>query len=105
MRIYREETFGPIAAIIPYDDDDDLIAMANDTEYGLAAYVYTRDLTNAYRMIEALKFGIIGINDINPTAAGVPFGGMQTSGYGREGGDEGLFEYLEVKTAGISIQT
>jgi len=77
--------------------------MANDTEYGLAAYVYTRDLSNAYRMIEALQFGIIGINDINPTAASVPFGGMKTSGYGREGGEEGIMEYLEIKTAGISI--
>ena len=103
MRIYREETFGPIAAIVAYDDEDDLIAMANDTEYGLAAYVYTQNLSEAYKMIEALRFGIIGINDINPTAAAVPFGGMQTSGYGREGGDEGLLEYLEVKTAGISI--
>lgn len=91
------------SAIITYDDEDDLIELANDTDYGLAAYVYTQNLSNAYKMIEQLKFGIIGINDINPTAAGVPFGGMKTSGYGREGGEEGLLEYLEVKTAGISI--
>lgn len=100
MKIYREETFGPIAAVIAYDNEDDLINLANDTDYGLAAYVYTQNLSNAYKMIEQLKFGIIGINDINPTAAGVPFGGMKTSGYGREGGEEGLLEYLEVKTAG-----
>jgi succinate-semialdehyde dehydrogenase/glutarate-semialdehyde dehydrogenase len=103
MRIYREETFGPVAPIIPYDDGDDLLAMANDTHYGLAAYVYTRDISRAFRMFEGLRFGIVGINDINPTAAAAPFGGMKESGMGREGGHDGIAEYLETKLGGFAI--
>ena len=103
MLIYREETFGPVAPVIVFDDDDDVIAMANDTHYGLAAYVYTRDLATAMRSFEQLQFGIIGINDINPTSAAAPFGGMNNSGLGREGAREGLMEYLETKLGGFSI--
>jgi len=103
MMIYREETFGPVAAVIPYDDTDDVIAMANDTHYGLAAYVYTNNIARALRTFEALDFGIIGINDINPTAAAVPFGGMKESGLGREGGREGIAEYLDTKVGGFAI--
>ncbi len=103
MLIYREETFGPVAAVVPYDDDDDVIAMANDTHYGLAAYLYTQNLSTAMRTFEALKFGIVGINDINPTAAAAPFGGVKESGIGREGGREGIEEYLDVKLGGFSI--
>ncbi len=103
MVIYREETFGPVAAVIPFDDEAEVLQKANDTIYGLAAYVYTRDLARALRMFEGLRFGIIGINDINPTAAAAPFGGMQQSGLGREGGHEGIADYLETKVAGISI--
>ena len=103
MLIYREETFGPIAPVIPFDDDDDIIAMANDTSYGLAAYVYTKDLSRALRTTEQLQFGIIGVNDINPTSASAPFGGMKESGLGREGAREGLTEYLETKLVGISV--
>lgn len=103
MLIYREETFGPVAAIIPYESEDDVIRMANDTNYGLAAYVYTNDIKKAMRSFEALNFGIIGINDINPTAAAAPFGGMKESGLGREGGFEGIKEYLETKLGGFSI--
>lgn len=103
MLIYREETFGPVAPVIAFDDDDDIIAMANDTHYGLAAYVYTRDLSRAFRTVEQLNFGIIGVNDINPTSAAAPFGGMQESGLGREGAREGLLEYLETKLAGFSV--
>ena len=103
MDIYREETFGPVAAIIPFDDDDDVLALANDTNYGLAAYVYTRDLSTAMHAFERLQFGIIGINDINPTSAAAPFGGMKDSGLGREGAREGLQEYLETKLGGFSI--
>ncbi len=104
MIIYREETFGPVAAVIEYDDEDELLTLANDTHYGLAAYVYTQNLSTAMKMFEGLRFGIIGINDINPTAAAAPFGGMKESGLGREGGPEGIIEYLEVKTAGISLR-
>jgi succinate-semialdehyde dehydrogenase/glutarate-semialdehyde dehydrogenase len=103
MQIYREETFGPVAPIVVYDNEKDLLAMANDTRYGLAAYVYTRELSTAMRYFEGIEFGIIGINDINPTAASVPFGGMKESGLGREGATEGIFEYLETKVAGFAI--
>ena len=103
MQIYREETFGPVAAVVPFDDEDDVIAMANDTNYGLAAYVYTQNLSRAVRTFEALHFGIIGINDINPTSAAAPFGGMKESGLGREGAREGIEEYLETKLGGFSV--
>lgn len=103
MLIYREETFGPVAAIVPYDDDDDVVAMANDTQYGLAAYVYTNQMSRAMRLFESLNFGIVGINDINPTAAVAPFGGVKESGLGREGGREGIEEYLDVKLGGFAI--
>lgn len=103
MSIYREETFGPVAAVVPFDDDDDVLAMANDTVYGLAAYVYTNNMAKALRTVEGLDFAIIGVNDINPTSAAAPFGGMKSSGLGREGGHEGIEEYLESKTAGFSI--
>lgn len=103
MKIYREETFGPIAPVITYRDEDDVIAMANDTEYGLAAYIYSNNMTTAMRAFEALEFGIIGINDINPTSAAAPFGGMKNSGLGREGAQEGIEEYLETKLGGFAI--
>lgn len=103
MLIYREETFGPVAAVVPYDDSDDVVAMANDTHYGLAAYIYTRDIAVAMRTFERLNFGIVGINDINPTAAAVPFGGTKESGLGREGGREGIVEYLDVKVGGFAV--
>lgn len=104
MKIYREETFGPVAAVITYDDQDDLLTLANDTDYGLAAYVYTNQLSTGMKLFEGLNFGIIGINDINPTAAGAPFGGMKESGLGREGGSEGIEEYLETKLGGFSLR-
>jgi succinate-semialdehyde dehydrogenase/glutarate-semialdehyde dehydrogenase len=103
MLIYREETFGPIAAVTPFDDEDEVIAMANDTAYGLASYLYTRDLSRAIRVSEALRFAIVGVNDINPTSAAAPFGGMKESGLGREGGQEGITEYLETKLIGLSV--
>ncbi len=103
MLIYREETFGPVAAVISFETEEEVLAMANDTHYGLASYVYTRDISRAMRVFEALRFGIVGINDINPTAAAAPFGGMKESGLGREGGREGIAEYLETKLGGLSI--
>ncbi|MCB1742864.1 MAG: NAD-dependent succinate-semialdehyde dehydrogenase [Gammaproteobacteria bacterium] len=103
MRIYREETFGPVAPVIPFDDESKVLELANDTNYGLAAYVYTRDIGRALRTFEGLRFGIIGINDINPSAAAAPFGGMKDSGLGREGSHEGIDEYLETKLGGFSI--
>ncbi len=103
MLISTEETFGPIAAVTPFDDEDDVIRRANDTEYGLAAYVYTNDLSTAIRVTEKLKFGMIGVNDINPTSAAAPFGGVKSSGLGREGGNEGIDEYLDTKLVGIAV--
>jgi succinate-semialdehyde dehydrogenase / glutarate-semialdehyde dehydrogenase len=103
MRIYREETFGPIAPVVVFEDDEDVVSMANDTTYGLASYLYTRDLRRALTVAEALDFGIIGVNDINPTSASVPFGGIKESGLGREGAREGLLEYLDQKVVGIAL--
>ncbi|MBO0730823.1 MAG: NAD-dependent succinate-semialdehyde dehydrogenase [Acidimicrobiaceae bacterium] len=103
MVIYREETFGPIAPVIVFEDEDDVVAMANDTSYGLASYVYTNDLRRALAVAEQLDFGMIGVNDINPTSAAVPFGGIKESGLGREGAREGILEYLDQKVVGISV--
>ncbi len=103
MLIYREETFGPVAAVTIFDEEDEVIEMANDTDYGLASYVYTRDLSRALRVSEKLNFGMVGINDINPTSAAAPFGGVKESGLGREGAAEGINEYLDTKLIGISI--
>ena len=103
MRIYREETFGPVAPVILFDTEQEALAMANDTHYGLASYVYTQNLARAMRMFEALQFGMVGINDINPTSAAAPFGGIKDSGLGREGARQGIEEYLETKLGGFSI--
>jgi succinate-semialdehyde dehydrogenase / glutarate-semialdehyde dehydrogenase len=103
MLIYREETFGPVAPVIVFDDDDEAIAMANDTDYGLASYVYTTSLSRAFRAMERLKFGMVGVNDINPTSAAAPFGGVKQSGLGVEGAREGIDEYLDTKLVGLSI--
>ncbi|QLL08926.1 NAD-dependent succinate-semialdehyde dehydrogenase [Mycobacterium vicinigordonae] len=103
MLICSEETFGPIAPVLVFDDEDEAIAMANATTYGLAGYIYTRDLARAIRVAEALDFGMIGINDINPTSAAVPFGGIKESGLGREGARAGIAEYLDTKVLGIAL--
>ncbi|MDJ0924377.1 MAG: NAD-dependent succinate-semialdehyde dehydrogenase [Acidimicrobiia bacterium] len=103
MEIYNNETFGPVAPVISFTDEVEVLALANRTTYGLAAYVYTQQLGRAMRMFEELNYGIIGVNDINPTAAAAPFGGMKHSGVGREGGREGIAEYLETKLGGFSV--
>jgi succinate-semialdehyde dehydrogenase/glutarate-semialdehyde dehydrogenase len=103
MLIYREETFGPIAAIIGFDTEEEAVTMANDTRYGLASYVYTNDLRRSIRVTEGLRFGMVGLNDINPTSAAAPFGGVGHSGVGREGGATGIDEYLDVKLIGTAL--
>jgi succinate-semialdehyde dehydrogenase / glutarate-semialdehyde dehydrogenase len=95
--ILREEIFGPVLSIITFDDEADAIAKANDTEYGLVSYVFTKDLARGQRMIEALETGMMGLNVGVVSNAAAPFGGMKQSGLGREGGFEGIQEYLETK--------
>lgn len=97
MAIYREETFGPVAAVIPFDDGDDVLAMANDSEYGLVAYVYTRDHGRVQRLVEGLEYGMVAVNRVKITGAPVPFGGVKQSGLGREGSRLGLEEFTELK--------
>jgi acyl-CoA reductase-like NAD-dependent aldehyde dehydrogenase len=96
--LHEEEVFGPVLPIIPFDDGADAVAMANATEYGLAAYVHTNDLVTALRVSEDLEYGLVAINDWVVAAPEAPFGGVKQSGVGRESGPEGLHEYLEAKT-------
>ncbi|WP_079524991.1 MULTISPECIES: NAD-dependent succinate-semialdehyde dehydrogenase [Halobacillus] len=103
MVIMNEETFGPILPIAKYDQDDEAVKAANDTPFGLAAYFFTQNVSRGTRISEGLEYGIIGWNDGIPSAAQAPFGGMKQSGLGREGGQEGIEEYLEVKYISLSI--
>ncbi|MDW0117480.1 NAD-dependent succinate-semialdehyde dehydrogenase [Sporosarcina thermotolerans] len=105
MIITKEETFGPVAPIIPFDTEEEVIELANSTEFGLAAYFYTQNISRSIRVSEALKFGIIGMNDAIPTVAQAPFGGIKESGMGREGGHQGLNEYLEEKFISMGFET
>ncbi|KQZ83069.1 NAD-dependent succinate-semialdehyde dehydrogenase [Microbacterium sp. Root166] len=95
--ILREEIFGPVLAIIPFDDEDDAVRIANDTEYGLVSYVFTESLARGQRMIERLETGMMGLNVGVVSNAAAPFGGWKMSGLGREGGAEGIHEYLQTK--------
>ena len=104
MRLMREETFGPVAPILSFDSDDEAVRLANDTPYGLAAYLYTNDLTRAFRMSERLEYGIVGVNDGVPSTPHAPFGGVKESGVGREGGKWGIEEYLEVKYISMRLR-
>ncbi|MFP5419115.1 MAG: NAD-dependent succinate-semialdehyde dehydrogenase [Gammaproteobacteria bacterium] len=97
MQLCREETFGPVAPLIRFGDEAELIRMANDTEYGLAAYAYTRDLGRAWRLAERLDYGMVGINAGMISTAEAAFGGVKQSGLGREGGRSGIDDYLETK--------
>ena len=97
MKVAKEETFGPLAPVFKFDTEEECIAMANDTEFGLACYYYTKDLGRTWRMSEALEYGIVGINTGIISTEVAPFGGMKESGFGREGSKYGIDDYLEVK--------
>lgn len=103
MICMQEETFGPLAPITTFQEEEEVLKRANNSPYGLAAYVYTENMGRMYRVTEALEYGIIGVNDGAPSTAQAPFGGLKESGIGREGGHHGLEEYLEVKYVSIGI--
>jgi succinate-semialdehyde dehydrogenase/glutarate-semialdehyde dehydrogenase len=96
-RIFKEEVFGPVAPVIGFDTEEEGIAAANDTEYGLAAYIYTQGLDRALRVAEAIEAGMVGVNRGVISDPAAPFGGVKQSGFGREGGTEGIEEYLDTK--------
>ena len=96
-RILKEEVFGPVAPIVGFDTEEQGIAAANDTEYGLAAYIWTESLDRALRVAEALEAGMVGVNRGVISDPAAPFGGVKESGFGREGGYEGIEEYLDIK--------
>jgi succinate-semialdehyde dehydrogenase/glutarate-semialdehyde dehydrogenase len=102
-RLLREEIFGPVAPVKGFESDEEAIAAANDTEYGLVAYVFTSDQKRAVRVCEALETGMIGLNQGMVSNAGAPFGGVKQSGIGREGGNEGIEEYLETKYVAVNV--
>jgi succinate-semialdehyde dehydrogenase/glutarate-semialdehyde dehydrogenase len=102
-KLLHEEIFGPVAPVKGFMDEDEAIAAANDTEYGLVAYVYTNNLKRALRVVERLETGMVGLNQGMVSNAGAPFGGIKQSGFGREGGYEGIEEYLETKYVAINL--
>jgi succinate-semialdehyde dehydrogenase/glutarate-semialdehyde dehydrogenase len=102
-RVLHEEIFGPVAPVTTFESEQDAIARANDTEYGLVAYVFTRDIKRAIRVCEGLETGMVGLNQGMVSNAGAPFGGVKQSGIGREGGTEGIEEYLETKYVAVNL--
>ncbi|MGZ4604244.1 MAG: aldehyde dehydrogenase family protein, partial [Kineosporiaceae bacterium] len=102
-RLLREEIFGPVAPVTTFGSDEEALHLANDTEYGLVAYAYTSDLERALRVAEGLKTGMVGLNAGIVSNPAAPFGGVKQSGFGREGGVEGIQEYLETKYVGIPL--
>jgi succinate-semialdehyde dehydrogenase / glutarate-semialdehyde dehydrogenase len=102
-RLLKEEIFGPVAPVIGFDDEEAAVTAANDTEYGLVAYVYTSDVKRAFRVCEGLETGMVGLNQGIVSNPAAPFGGVKASGFGREGGAEGIHEYLEVKYVAMAM--
>ncbi len=97
MTVAQEETFGPLAPVIRFEDADQVVREANDTIYGLAAYFYASNLKRVWRVAEALEYGMVGINTGRMSSEAAPFGGVKQSGIGREGSRHGLEDYLEMK--------
>jgi aspartate-semialdehyde dehydrogenase len=104
MLITREETFGPVAAIAPFDTETEVIERANATHYGLAAYVLTNDLARALRTAESLEYGMVALNTARFTGPPIPFGGVKQSGLGREGSRHGLDEYMQLKYVCLDVE-
>jgi succinate-semialdehyde dehydrogenase/glutarate-semialdehyde dehydrogenase len=102
-RCLSEEIFGPVAPVATFSDDADAVAKANGTEFGLVGYVYTNDQARMLRVAEAMEFGMVGVNTGIVSNPAAPFGGVKQSGFGREGGFEGIDEYLETKYVGIAL--
>lgn len=102
-RVLCEETFGPLLPVVAFDTEEEALALANDTPYGLASYVFTRDVGRVFRVAEGLEYGIVGVNDPVPLAVQMPFGGMKESGVGRENAVEGIDAFLETKAISIGI--
>jgi succinate-semialdehyde dehydrogenase/glutarate-semialdehyde dehydrogenase len=102
-RLLKEEIFGPVAPVATFDDEEAAVAAANDTEFGLVAYVYTNDIKRAFRVVEGLETGMVGLNQGLVSNPAAPFGGVKQSGFGREGGAEGIHEYLEVKYVAMNL--
>ncbi len=103
MRILQEETFGPVAPLIPFKTEEEVLGLANEMPYGLAAFFYTQNLSRAVRVAERLEYGIVGVNDPLPGAVQAPFGGIKQSGIGKEGGRLGLEEFLEAKFISLCV--
>ena len=101
MRVAEEETFGPVAPLFRFETENEAVAIANNTPFGLAAYFYTQDMARGFRVGDALEFGLIGFNTGSVSTEVAPFGGVKLSGLGREGGVEGIEEYLETKAVHI----
>ena len=99
----REETFGPVAPVSAFETEAEVISRANNGPFGLAAYLFTRDLSRAWRAAERLQYGIVGVNDAMPSTAQAPFGGFKESGLAREGGSEGFEAFLETKYVSMGI--
>ncbi|MDD9719876.1 NAD-dependent succinate-semialdehyde dehydrogenase [Sulfitobacter sp. PR48] len=103
MKVSKEETFGPLAPLFKFENEDDVIAMANDTIFGLASYFYAKDLSRVYKVAEALEYGIVGVNTGIISTEVAPFGGVKQSGLGREGSHHGIEDYLEMKYICMSV--
>ena len=97
MKVAREETFGPVAPLFKFKTEEEVIRLANDTEFGLASYFYSRDIGRVWRVSEALEYGMVGVNEGLVASSEVPFGGVKESGLGREGSHHGIEEFVEIK--------